>query len=175
VKTTESPFDFFTREESDRVIAAARTPGERAILLFAFHSGATAGEQLAFEWQDLDLHNKLLVFRRSATHGIVGPTKGGKERKVPLTATLEAALRSIRHCRGPDRRCYTHRASARSAPRPRERGRTPPSPSRQRRNATGGRVEPVAVDLVADFPDAVPQPAASDRVRAGPNHRRASE
>ena len=41
------------------------------------------------------------VFRRSSTNGIVGPTKSGKERKVPLTATLEAALRGIRHVKGP--------------------------------------------------------------------------
>ena len=101
VKVAESHFDFFTREESDRVLAVSRTAEERAILLFAFHSGARAGEQLAFEWQDLDLHNRLLVFRRSSTLGIVGPTKSGKERKVPLTASLEAALRSIRHARGP--------------------------------------------------------------------------
>jgi hypothetical protein len=33
-----------------------------------------------------------LVFDRSATHGIVGPTKSGKEGKVPLTASLEAAF-----------------------------------------------------------------------------------
>jgi integrase len=71
VKTTESPFDF-TREESGRVIAAARTAEERAILRFAFRSGARAGEQLAFEWPDTDLHNKLLVFRRSSTHGRAG-------------------------------------------------------------------------------------------------------
>jgi integrase len=68
--------------------------------MFAFHTGARAGEQLAFEWQDLDLYNKLLVFRRSSTNGIVGPTKNGKKRKVPLTKTLELALRAIRHAKG---------------------------------------------------------------------------
>jgi integrase len=66
-----------------------------------FHTGARAGEQLAFEWSDLDLYNKLLVFRRSSTRGIVGPTKSGKERKVHLTPSLEVALRSIRHVKGP--------------------------------------------------------------------------
>jgi integrase len=101
IKTTESPFDFFTREESDKLLSVARSPEERAILMFAFHTGARAGEQLAFEWPDLDLYNKLLVFRRSSTNGIVGPTKSGKERKVPLTASLEAALRTIRHAKGP--------------------------------------------------------------------------
>ena len=101
IKVPESRFDFFTREESDKVLSVTRTPEERAVLMFAFHTGARAGEQLAFEWQDLDFHNRLVVFRRSSTNGIVGPTKSGKERKVPLTTALEAALRSIRHVRGP--------------------------------------------------------------------------
>ena len=101
VKVTEGGFDFFTRAESELVIAAARNPEERTLLMFAFHTGARAGEQIAFEWQDLDLHNKLAVFRRSSSNGIVGPTKSGRERKVPLTATLHAALRSIQHLKGP--------------------------------------------------------------------------
>jgi site-specific recombinase XerD len=48
------------------------------------------------------LHRDLsVVFRRSSTNGIVGPTKSGKERKVPLTQSLERALREIRHAKGP--------------------------------------------------------------------------
>jgi hypothetical protein len=47
--------------------------------MFAFHTGARAGEQLAFEWKDLDLHNS----------------------NVPLTTALEVALRGIRHVKGP--------------------------------------------------------------------------
>lgn len=69
--------------------------------MFAFHTGARAGEQLAFEWQDLDTRNKFVVLRRSSTNGIVGPTKNGKERKVPITGSLEDALRKIRHAKGP--------------------------------------------------------------------------
>jgi integrase len=69
--------------------------------MFAFHTGARAGEQIAFEWADLDLHNKLVVIRRSSTHGIVGPTKNGKERKIPLTKSLELALKAIRHLKSP--------------------------------------------------------------------------
>ena len=100
IRVAESGYDFFTRDESDKLLGAARTTEERAILMFALHTGARAGEQLAFEWSDLDLYNKLAVFRRSSSLGIVGPTKSGKERKVPLTPTLEATLRAIRHARG---------------------------------------------------------------------------
>ena len=100
VKVTQGHSDFFNREESDKLLAATRDPEERALLMFALHTGARAGEQIAFEWQDLDLHNQLVVFRRSSSDGIVGPTKSGKERKVPLTASLHAALTWLRHLKG---------------------------------------------------------------------------
>jgi integrase len=47
IRTPERDFDFFTREESALVIQAARDAEERALLMFAFHTGARAGEQLA--------------------------------------------------------------------------------------------------------------------------------
>jgi len=75
VKVTQGHSDFFNREESGKLLAAAQNPEERALLLFALHTGARAGEQIAFEWQDLDLHNRLVVLRRSSSDGIVGPTK----------------------------------------------------------------------------------------------------
>jgi integrase len=67
-----------------------------------FHTGARAGEQLALEWGDLDFANGFVSFRRSRTDGIVrDSTKSGKPRKVPLTASLIAALKAIRHLKGP--------------------------------------------------------------------------
>ncbi|HLK39244.1 MAG TPA: site-specific integrase, partial [Polyangiaceae bacterium] len=95
-------YDFFTREESALVIQAARDAEERALLMFAFHTGARAGEQIAFEWGDLDLRNRFVCLRRSSTDGTVrNTTKSGKPRKVPLTASLEGALKAIRHAKGP--------------------------------------------------------------------------
>lgn len=101
VKIAVQDFDFFTREESAAVIEAARNAEERALLTFAFHTGARAGEQIAFEWGDLDLHNRFVSFRRSSTDGVVKDTKSNKPRKVPLTASLEAVLKAIRHAKGP--------------------------------------------------------------------------
>ena len=49
---------------------------------------------IALEWSDIDWRSKKVVFRRSSTLGVIGPTKSGKERKVPLTATLFKALRN---------------------------------------------------------------------------------
>jgi len=95
VKTIVGAFDFFIREESDKCIAEARDPEEVCLLMFPFHSGARAGEQLAFRWTDIDWVKRELVFRQSSTNGIVGPTKSGRERRVPVTDRLEAALKAM--------------------------------------------------------------------------------
>ena len=100
VKVPDAGWDFYAREESDRLIAVCRDDEERALLLFALHTGARAGEQIAVEWGNLDWYNHLVVLRRSETRGELGPTKSGRERKVPMTVTLEKALRQIKHLRG---------------------------------------------------------------------------
>ena len=100
VKVPESKFDFFTAEESHALVTAARDADERALLLFALHTGARAGEQRAIEWGDIDWRSKSVRFRRAMVLGKVGPTKSGRERSVPLTGGLETALKAIRHLRG---------------------------------------------------------------------------
>ena len=67
VKVPESSWDFFTWEETERLLAACRDEEARALLMFAVHTGARAGEQLALSWGDIDWHNHLVVFRRSST------------------------------------------------------------------------------------------------------------
>jgi integrase len=101
VKVDEVEWDFFDRDESARLLAATRHPEERALLVFALHTGARAGEQLAIEWGDIDWVKQEIAIRRADAKGRVGPTKTGRRRSVPMTATLEAALREIRHLRGP--------------------------------------------------------------------------
>jgi integrase len=43
VKVPESSWDFFTWEETERLLAACRDEEERALLMFAVHTGARAG------------------------------------------------------------------------------------------------------------------------------------
>jgi len=100
VKVTDKGWDFLSREEVAKLVAVTRDPEERALLTFALDTGARAGEQLALEWGDIDWHNNLVVFRRSSTRGEVGPTKSGRERKVPMTERLVEALRRMKHLRG---------------------------------------------------------------------------
>jgi len=101
VKVPQPEWDFLSPEEAAKILSAARTEEERAILLFALHTGARAGELIAIEWGDLDFANRLVILRRSSTRGEVGPTKSGRERRVSMTPTLERGLKAIRHIRGP--------------------------------------------------------------------------
>ena len=47
----------------------------------------------------MDLVAGTLTVRRSSWRGIVGTPKSGRDRKIPLTARLRAALRAHRHLR----------------------------------------------------------------------------
>lgn len=88
--------------ETERLLHYTRTPEERAILMFAFRTGARAGEQIALEASAIDWANKLIVLRRSSTKGVVVErTKGKKIRRVPMSPALEAALTKIKHIKGP--------------------------------------------------------------------------
>jgi integrase len=100
LKAPDAKWDFYTRDETDSLLACVEDPYERALLVFAFHTGARSGEQIAIEWGDIDWHNRFVVFRRAASRGIVGPTKDSDERKVPMTPLLEASLKAIRHLKG---------------------------------------------------------------------------
>jgi integrase len=100
IRVADSPWDFFTKEETDRLLSFVTDAEERALLLFAFDTGARSGEQIAITWGDLDFHNRQVIFRRASSRGVVGPTKSGKERRVPMTARLAAALKAHRHLRG---------------------------------------------------------------------------
>jgi len=60
-------------------------------------AGLRQGELIALEWGDVDLVAGTLTVRRSSWRGIVGTPKSGRERKIPLTARLKAALKAHRH------------------------------------------------------------------------------
>ena len=97
IRVSDSEWDWFTAEETTKLLAKARDPEEYALLLFPFDTGARAGEQLGLYWGDIDWQNRKVVFRRGISEGLLGPTKTGKARHVPLTPALAAALKAIKH------------------------------------------------------------------------------
>jgi integrase len=99
LKTDPPEFDFFTREESDRLLAATAKE-HYAMVATAVKAGLRRGELLALEWQDVDFVAAKIFVRRSAWQGHVTRPKGNKHREVEMSPRLLEALKVHRHLRG---------------------------------------------------------------------------
>jgi integrase len=101
IKAPEPGFDHLSKLESRALIDAAGSE-ERLLILFALHTGVRLGELLPLRWDDIDYVRHDVIIRRNRPSGskITGPTKTGKERRIPLSNELEAALRQGRHLKG---------------------------------------------------------------------------
>ena len=84
-----------------RLVDVARAIDQRTslIVLLGGEAGLRCGEMIALEWGDVDLAKRQLCVRRSDWNGQVGTPKGGRQRYVPLTRRLTAALAEHRHLR----------------------------------------------------------------------------
>ncbi len=101
VRVPEQPFAYYDRDEAARLVEHAGGVEERALLTFALHTGARAGEQLAVCDGDIDMKLKIVTFSRSSVRGVVRQsTKSGKVRTVPMTDDLVRALQAVRASRG---------------------------------------------------------------------------
>jgi len=101
LKVPPQKFDFLTFEELPRLLEAVRSDkGRYALLTTASDAGLRQGELVALQWGDVDLAVRVLTVRRSSWRGIVGTPKSGRDRKIPLTERLRAALKAHRHLRG---------------------------------------------------------------------------
>ena len=98
LKVAPPQFDFLTFEELSRLVEAVKDEPERlALILLGADAGLRQGESMALQWGDVDLVAGVLTIRRSSWQGLIGTPKSGRERKVPLTVRLQAALKAIRH------------------------------------------------------------------------------
>ncbi len=107
LKIAPQKFDFLTFEEFSRLLDAMEADAERrALLLAAGEAGLRQGEIIALEWGDVDLVAGTLTVRRSSWRGHVGSPKSGRDRKIPLTKRLRAALKAARQLRSDLVFCY---------------------------------------------------------------------
>jgi len=74
---------WYTREEEERILAAAGTPEMHDLLLFLFDTGCRLSEALKLRWTDVDD-----VYAR------LHETKGGGSRAVPITGRGRSMLKS---------------------------------------------------------------------------------
>ena len=74
--------------------------------MVAGEAGLRQGELIALEWGDVDLVAGTLTVRRSSRRGHLGSPKSGRDRKIPLTLRLLAALKAARHLHSELVFCY---------------------------------------------------------------------
>lgn len=107
LKLDPQQFDFFTFEEYARLLEGMKGDPQRyALMLTGGEAGLREGEMMALKWSDVDFVAGTLSVKRSSWRGIVGTTKGGRERKIPLTKRLSSALKALRHLRSEWVFCY---------------------------------------------------------------------
>jgi integrase len=92
--------EFYDFAEWDQLIAGARRAGpmQLAALLLGGDAGLRRGELVALEQTDVGA--AAITVQRNDWKGKVGKPKGGKSRRVPMTARLREAIAAVRHLRG---------------------------------------------------------------------------
>jgi integrase len=101
LKVPPQKFDFFSREESEKLLNAIDDPQWYTLVLLALRSGLRVSELLGLEWCDVDLARRSITVRRSIVEGIITSPKNNRERHIPLTAPLCEALKRIQKPAGP--------------------------------------------------------------------------
>ena len=88
----------WTFEEYARLLAAAKEmdAGWYAATCLAGESGLRIGEVRALDWRrDVDLVARTITVNQQIRRGVTGTPKGRTRRTVPMTATVEAALKAL--------------------------------------------------------------------------------
>jgi integrase len=94
--------DFHDFDEYERLVESSKAIGVNAhlVVLLGGDAGFRCGEMIALEWVDVDFSKRMLHVKRSDWRGHVTVPKGGRSRRIPMTARLVATLHSHRHLRG---------------------------------------------------------------------------
>lgn len=100
LKTPPPTFDFFDREEGERLLQAAPAD-DHPILTTALRAGLRLGELLALRWEDVDFITGKILVRRAVWKGKISTPKSGKHREVAMSPQLAATLKAHKHLRGP--------------------------------------------------------------------------
>ncbi len=102
LKVPEQELPFYEQDIYDRLVDAAAKVDPRAhvIVLLGGDAGLRRGEIIGLFQTDVDFARGQLTVQRSAYKGKLGPTKSKKNRTIPMTKALAAALKDLRHLRG---------------------------------------------------------------------------
>lgn len=115
LKLGDQGFEWLDAEDADRFLDAvlALDPDSYAVFLTALRTGLRLGELCALRWMDVDLRAASILVRHSLYQGRLGPTKGGRVRRVPVPPSVVAELaRGAPSGRCPDGYVFTTAAGA---------------------------------------------------------------
>lgn len=103
VATVERPrlprragIEVFSREEIERLVAAAANRQDGVLFLTAAFTGLRMGELLGLWWEDVDFGMATIRVQRNWTGGRDGTPKSGRGRAVPMMDEVAAALKGLR-------------------------------------------------------------------------------
>ena len=88
---------FYTPGQLDELVTAAQARSTRwaAVILLMGDAGLRSGEVSALTWEHVDLAQRELTVSANLWRGHIGTPKSGKNRKVPMTRRLHAALAAL--------------------------------------------------------------------------------
>lgn len=95
LRVPPSKYDFLEPFEAEQLLAAARTPQFRAMILLALRTGMRISELVALTWENIDLPRRTIHVRQALVLGVLGTPKNNRERHVPLADDALAALLAI--------------------------------------------------------------------------------
>jgi len=97
LKVPEFTYKYLSADEVQRLFAATKPGYWRNFIVFLIHTGCRFGEAAAIRWEDFELDGPAprVRIQRGLSVGIVGPTKNGRMRDIPLTADVVRALQSM--------------------------------------------------------------------------------
>lgn len=94
--------NFYDAQQTEVFLAKAKEiePNYHPLFLVGFKTGMRLGEILGLRWGDLDFVNNRIHLRQSYHRGHTGTPKSGKPRLLPMTPSVVAALKGIKHLKG---------------------------------------------------------------------------
>ena len=87
--------DFLTAEESTKLLAQIEDRWH-AILFTTLRTGMRRGELIALKWCCVDFVRGTILVEQSDWKGILGPTKNGESRTIPMSQELQGVLKKHR-------------------------------------------------------------------------------
>lgn len=96
----DDKIDPFNSDEIAAILAACRSPNERALFQFAFATGMRTGELIAFKWEHIDWLQGSLHVQDNVVYGegftVEKTTKTDCERDIPILPGAKAALDTMK-------------------------------------------------------------------------------